>query len=72
MVKYLSDFFTEWGRMQEKYPGRLERITRCSMNNGYSMRVTLDNRMIIQVKEPTQKELYVKMTARLKYWMKFY
>ena len=72
MVKYLADFFSVWGEMQNKYPGRLERITRCSMNNGYSMRVTLDNRMIIQVKEPTQKELYVKMTARLKYWMKFH
>lgn len=72
MVKYMGDFFSVWDLMQKKYPGRLERITRFSLNNSYSMRVTLDNRTIIQVKEYSQRELYEKMTMRLKYWMKYH
>lgn len=72
MVKYMADFFTTWEMMKAKYPGRLERITRFSLNSSYSMRVTLDNRTIIQVKEESQRELYEKMTMRLKYWMKYH
>lgn len=72
MVKYVADFFSEWDLMQKKYPGRLERIFRFSLNNSYSMRITLDDRTIIQVKEDSQRELYEKMTMRLKYWMQYH
>lgn len=72
MVKYIADFYSAWGVAQKKYPERMERITRFSMNNGYSMRIYCDNRMIIQVKEPSERELYEKSTARLNYWLKFH
>lgn len=72
MVKYFNDFFSAWGAMKKKYPGRLERVTRKSIHHGYSMRIELDNRTIIRAKELTEKELYEKMTMRINYWLKFH
>ena len=73
MIKYISDFSTAWNKLKERYPERLERITRFSLKGSdYSMKITLDGRTIIAVREENQKECYERITKRIWYYLKFH
>lgn len=73
MVKYIAEFADAWKRLQIKYPERLERVTKFALSGqNFSMRITLDGKTIISVKEQSQRECYEKMTARIWYYLRFH